>query len=264
MKKLYKLTAIVVLLAVFCLATGFRAPEPDTIRVATWNLKGSISGISEQKEFLSEIDADIIGIQEVEENTERVDGLSVRKVLADGMFRYTQFFETLPRLDANGRQAGSYGLGTLSKGVLYQDQSWELPTDEEETLEPRFLTMNKVAYQNKIFYFYNLHLTYEDDAVRAAQLEAVNEILAQNKGEYQIITGDFNIRDLAELDALEGFQAVSTAEEPLETYHFDDWDTKCLDNILYSGNLELVEAEVCPTDSSDHDLLLAEFRFLDK
>ncbi len=264
MKKLYKLTAVAVLLAVLCLATGFRAPESDTIRVASWNLKGSVAGLSEQKEFLSEFDIDVIGIQEVEENTERVNNLSVCKVLSEGMLRYTQFFETLPRLDANGHQAGGYGLATLSKGVLYQNQSWELPTDEEETLEPRFLTMSKVAYQNEIFYIYNLHLTYEDDAVRAAQLEAVNEILAQNKGEYQIVTGDFNIRDLAELDALEGFQAVSTEEEPLETYHFDDWDTKCLDNILYSGNLELVEAEVCPTEYSDHDLLLAEFRFLDK
>ena len=129
-------------------------------------------------------------------------------------------------------------------------------------MEPRVLTMNKVSYQGEFFYFYNLHLSYEDDQVRAEQLEAVNEILAQNSGEYQIVTGDFNLRDLEELDALEGFQAVSTEEAPLETYHGDDWDTKCLDNILYSSNLELVEAEACPTDTSDHDLLLAEFRFL--
>lgn len=264
MKKLYQLTAAAVLLAVLCLGTGFRSPEPDTIRVASWNLKSSKADLSAQREFLSEVDADIIGIQEVEEGTERVNGQSVTQVLSDGLYRYTKFFETLPWMDANGRQAGSYGQGMLSKGFLYQEQSWELPSDAEETLEPRFLTMSRVAYQGEIFYFYNLHLTYEDDTVRAEQLEAVNEILAQNQGEYQIVTGDFNIRDLAELDALEGFQAVSTAENPLETYHFDDWDTKCLDNILYSENLELVEAEVCPTDSSDHDMLLAEFRFLDK
>lgn len=264
MKKLYKLMTAAVLLAILCFGTGFRAPEPDTIRVATWNLKSSKADLSAQKEFLSGVDADIIGIQEVEEGTERVDGQSVTQLLSDGLYRHTKFFETLPWMDVNNRQAGSYGLGTLSRGVLYQDQSWKLPVDAEETLEPRFLTMNKVAYQGEIFYFYNLHLSYEDDMVRAAQLEAVNEILAQKQGEYQIVTGDFNIRDLAELDALEGFKAVSTAENPLETYHGEDWDTKCLDNILYSGNLELVEAEICPTDSSDHDLLLAEFRFLNK
>lgn len=249
-------------LILFCGAgVGFK-PQKDTIRVATWNVDSGSADLSAQKEFLSGIDADVIGLQEAEEKTARVNGVSICDTLAEGLFRHTEFFEAFPWMDANGRQAGSYGLGTLSKGVLVQGEAWTLPADEEQKLEPRVLTINKVSYQGEFFYFYNLHLSYEDDQVRAQQLEAVNEILAQNSGEYQIVTGDFNLRDLEELDALEGFQAVSTEEAPLETYHGDDWDTKCLDNILYSSNLELVEAEVCPTDTSDHDLLLAEFRFL--
>ena len=98
-------------------------------------------------------------------------------------------------MDANGLQKGSYGLGVLSKGVLLQDEVWTLPSDEEQNLEPRILTMNTVSYQGKVLYFYNLHLSYEDDQVRAEQLEAVNEILAENSGECQSVTGDFNIRD---------------------------------------------------------------------
>mgnify|MGYP001860985725 FL=1 len=261
--KRIRLFAAAALILLCGAGTGFR-PQKDTIRVATWNVDSGSADLSDQKEFLSGIDADIIGLQEAEEKTARVNGVSVCDTLAEGLFRYAEFFESFPWMDANGLQKGSYGLGVLSKGVLLQDEVWTLPSDEEQDLEPRILTMNKVSYQGKFLYFYNLHLSYEDDQVRAEQLEAVNEILAENSGVYQIGTGDFNIRDLAELDALEGFQAVNTEEAPLETYHGDDWDSKCLDNILYSGNLELVEAEVCPTDTSDHDLLLAEFRFLKK
>ena len=83
--KRIRLFAAAALILLCGAGTGFK-PQKDTIRVATWNVDSGSADLSDQKEFLSGIDADIIGLQEAEEKTARVNGVSVCDTLAEGLF----------------------------------------------------------------------------------------------------------------------------------------------------------------------------------
>lgn len=251
MKK--KLLACALIFIQLLVLVSFRKPDDSTIfRVGTWNLKGSQAGITEQAEFLDELGLSLIALQEVQQDQEQ----SALDILAGDHFIFQRFYQTVEK------DQGPYGIGMISRTGLAMPEQVMLPNNSYSTLEPRCLSVNMTCIDGKIVYVYNTHLSYENDEVRKQQIAAIAEKTQEHAGEYQLIFGDFNLRDLEELEALTGFTPVSTAESPMETYHGDDWDTKALDNILYSGNIELLDAEVTPTELSDHDVLQAEFRLL--
>ena len=74
-----------------------------------------------------------------------------------------------------------------------------------------------------------------------------------------INTEDFNIKNFDELAPFADFNMLSTEEKPLKTYHGRDWDTKCLDNIIYTDTLVLKKSKMVYSELSDHDALTAEF-----
>ncbi|MGI5894692.1 MAG: endonuclease/exonuclease/phosphatase family protein [Candidatus Merdivicinus sp.] len=243
-----KLLAVLLLVGQLLILVSFKQTEDPVVRVGTWNVHGSEAEPAEQNALIAEYDLDALAVQEVE-------GQSQLDALQNDIFSFGKFFSTISEED--------YGLGYLSQRALYETEAIELPNDAYHTLESRYLVVSKIFVDGKIVYLYNTHLSFENDEIRAAQIEAIAEEVSQHEGEYQIILGDFNLKDLAELEALEGFTSVSTAEDPIETYHGDDWDTKALDHILYSENLELADSYAVPNDLSDHDMLIAEFYFAD-
>ena len=111
----------------------------------------------------------------------------------------------------------------------------------------------------KMISVYNVHFSYQSDYERQRQIQLAADVFAADPNRYKILMGDFNIKNFDELAPFADFNMLSTEEKPLKTYHGRDWDTKCLDNIIYTDTLVLKKSKMVYSELSDHDALTAEF-----
>lgn len=187
---------------------------------------------------------DIVGLQEVDIGTGRVNGADTLKELSDATgYKYFVFFKTI---DFWG---GDYGIGILSKYPIIASERFEI---DSEIHEQRVLGMAKIDMGEKVLSFFVTHLSWEDDELRTRQFEFVNSVI--NEHENFILTGDFNCKSLAEFDALENSGWVNTVGNPIITCGKHE----CIDNIVYSRkDWTFSEAEILDNGHSDHRMLYA-------
>ncbi|MBR5615603.1 MAG: hypothetical protein IKW66_02170, partial [Clostridia bacterium] len=110
-------------------------------------------------------------------------------------------------------------------------------------------------------HFFNTHLTYNALDIRQEQMEFIEEAVWRH--DYCILTGDFNVESLAEFETIGSLTGVSNEDNPLLSFHIwkeDPWPTGCIDNIMYSSSLILLDSGVQnDRKNSDHHLIWAEF-----
>ena len=156
----------------------------------------------------------------------------------------------------------SYGTGILSRYDIKSVTTCDLPG--QYYAEDRVLTRISVWIDHREVAPYNVHLAYESDALRAEQMACIAEIFASDPLSYKVLGGDFNVRSFDEYAPFSDFLMVSNEETPFETYQKEDWDIRCLDNIIYTDTLQLVDAQMVESSLSDHYLLSASFLFADE
>ena len=198
---------------------------------------------------------DIVGLQEVDRLAARSRYLDMMKALSEETgYQYYYFAHAidLPGDEATYGQKGEYGLGILSKYPIVAADHIRLNSG---TREQRILAHAEIDVDGTTVHFFNTHLSYEDNAIRAAQLEVVNRHIAAC--EPRILTGDFNVRSLRELEALSSVRRAVNEENPLKTYLTDDWESGNLDNICFSHDFALKESHLHDQIHSDHVLLIA-------
>jgi endonuclease/exonuclease/phosphatase family metal-dependent hydrolase len=181
------------LVLVLLVAMQGRPESRMTLRVLTYNIH---HGEGTDRRFdlvrlggvIERLQPDLVALQEVDVGTERALGVNQLAELARFTGMYAEFGKAM---DYDG---GGYGVAVLSRWPLASVRNDPLPRALDR--EPRTaLTVRVKPYgRGPLVQFTSTHLDQgRDPANRLAQVEAVNELLAQ--GEIpSILAGDMNAR----------------------------------------------------------------------
>ena len=235
-------------------------PTEMKLRIGTYNIaNGAKVGHDLQKiaDDILSMELDIVGLQEVDKFATRSKYLDTMKTLSE-LTGYEYYYYTVA-INIGGDEAtygqkGEYGTGILSKYPIKSGEDYKL---NSQGYEQRMLGHAEIEVGGKTLHFFNTHLSWETDSVRAAQFKQLDEIISEY--DLCILTGDFNQRSLAEGDNFSYLYPTNCEDNPLETYKGTDWNTLCIDNILYTREFTLLDSRVVDNNHSDHCLLVAEF-----
>ncbi len=227
-----------------------------TIKVATFNIG---NGAFVQYDFsriahvITSKDIDVVGFQEVDKDSSRSLNLDTLKVLSS-LTGYKYYYYS-PSCDVPG-YGGVCGNGILSKYPINIEEKKDMNTFAYVGRNIQHLELN---VQGKTVNFYNTHFTWEEKYVRDSHFAELSDYIKGKKN--VIVTGDFNIENISEFDAVTTLKKVNTPQTPFETWTLDDgWPTKCLDNIMYDdSSLKLVSSAMDNVVLSDHRMLYAQF-----
>jgi endonuclease/exonuclease/phosphatase family metal-dependent hydrolase len=159
-----------------------------TCRVASYNIRHG-AGLDDElnlertAEALRKLDADLIGLQEVDVGAARTRGVNQAEALGRMLGMHAAFGSFM---DFDG---GRYGLALLSRYPLRSSASLRLPDGNE----PRVALVAEVELPSgEALHVVNVHFDWVgDDGFRFAQAEKVAEFLARLDGPY-LLLGDFN------------------------------------------------------------------------
>ncbi len=175
------------LLIAACATTPATETASVELTVLTWNI---LHGASDEGElnleakasYISEQGADLVHLQEIDEQCERTGSVDQMAVLGDLTGMDAAFGAFMPF------QGGRYGLGTLSNLPVLTTRSLRLP----EGGEPRVALLQEVEVFGRSLLVANLHFDWrEDDTARYAQARALLTEL-ESLDLPMILAGDFN------------------------------------------------------------------------
>ena len=230
----------------------------NQITIATYNIcHGRYAALdwSRLAAVIRESGADLVGLQEIDEGTQRIGGQdsleALRKALgfADSLF--------VPAMDYDG---GQYGTAILSRFPMKDSRTVRLSS---ASYEPRsFGCVTVQLPDSSPMILLNTHLSYESHEQQTVQAEEIRRWVDKNlsRSVPTLLTGDFNTDDLRILSPVleAGFIPVNTPRAPFLTFRPDPI---AIDNILYRGPALIPEAAgMIDSDASDHNLLWCRFR----
>ena len=289
MKKLLSLLCVGALLMTGCSTNQAKKDDEVSLIVATNNIDAKAQpDISAQQKLLVENGVEIVGLQEVDNNTKRNPYDVVEKFKVDP---YTDAFFS-NAIDFSG---GQYGIATISKyefkskdvTKLYsdlfagEDLANELveayrnfdPKNEESSakldavsaknpVEPRLYQRVVIEKEGKKIAFYNTHLSWEDKGLRKQQMETLKDAMDNDSCEYIIAVGDFNAdQSTKEFDFFKNEYNLANGKDGqwFDTYTGvdDAMMVNSVDNILVSKNIEVKEVKMVKSTLSDHNPLVA-------
>ena len=174
----------------------------SAIRVATYNIKhgrgmdGTLD-LERTATTLESLGADIIALQEVDDQARRSGGVDQASWLADRLDMHAAYGAFMDF------QGGRYGLAILSRRPIQSHESWRLP----EGNEPRVALATRIETDaGEVITAVAVHFDWvKDDGFRYAQaLETLRQIQTLNTP--WIVFGDFN--DVPDSRAMNAFQQV--------------------------------------------------------
>ena len=172
------------------------SPQAETkqLRVLAYNIrhaKGSDAKVDYDRlaKIIKSAKPDLVALQEVDNKTQRTEGVDQAKKLAElaGMQHHT-FAQAMPY------QGGGYGNAILSQHPVISKQTIALDTPDRH--EPRSVGVIEIKPWGKDgpdLTFTSTHLSNESSNARLGQVKHINRLFDQNTGPI-IIAGDFNFR----------------------------------------------------------------------
>ena len=219
------------------------------IRVATYNVHNtdgakSILGIAEE---IKSIGADFVGLQEIDVGVHR----SQEKNTLGEMNKICGYPSALfaKSIDYDG---GQYGIGVMFPYPIVSMQKYMLPSASEQRIIIKLVLETENGYVS----FFNTHLSYREKAVREQQLRFISSIIESEKR--FVMTGDFNIDDFKELSVLKNVKLANNPVHPITTFK----EGGCIDNIITSDNIEIIDSFIHESEYSDHNMLIADINIL--
>lgn len=186
---------------------------------------------------------DIVGVQEVDQFTNRSGNQDTMKILSEssGLEYYTFFRAIL-------HDGGEYGLGILSRYPILTTSRKLLDSAGHEQ---RIFCKAVIDVEGEEINFFVTHLSYEDDALNAAQTATVIKELRKVEGNF-ILTGDFNTSDFSAYQRA-GFGVANSGADMVPTFN-----NSTIDNIIYSTHTyEFSTPANLVNGHSDHNMLFA-------
>ncbi|MBN2361836.1 MAG: endonuclease/exonuclease/phosphatase family protein [Deltaproteobacteria bacterium] len=208
-------------------------------------------GIDAVAAAIARLDADVVGLQEVDVGTRRSGGVDVLAALAQRLGWHAAFGKAM---DFDG---GGYGVGLLSRVPLEAVRT--VPLAGAPGAEPRALLLARVDLDGGRWTVGVTHLASVLDGPQAAELRRQQaRTIAETLGgrDATILLGDLNapfdettLTPLSIVGAFAGLDAGPTYPAPAPTLR--------LDHIVFSPDLWQIGARVVDTGISDHRALVA-------
>lgn len=224
-----------------------------TLRIGTYNVKCGESMIDFDMSLIADdinsLSLDVVGLQEIDDKTERSGGRDVIALLAKAAgFEYYCFVKSI---DYRG---GGYGTGIISRYPIVEFNAEILPHSESADWEQRAFGVVTIDVDGERVKLLNTHFSLGEASAREAQFARISE--AVRGKEPFIITGDFNTDDIEELSSVSGATLVNAGKYPtfFET-------SSAIDEIMLDAGWSIVEAGMKDANGhSDHNMLWAEVK----
>ena len=214
------------------------APLDRPLKLANYNIKsGMWTTFEEVAAVLQDIDADVIALEEVDNQLPRSGGVDQSKDLADRLGAERMF------AGAWEKEGGSYGIALLSRLPILQSERFDLPM--ANGAEPRVGIDAIVCAGNKPMNVVASHADFLPWSA-AAHGEALGEHIADRSD--VVLMGDLNIPP--EHSSILGI--ISTGVNDVLS-QFTDQPTFADTRIDYLfTDREVLDARVIETEASDH------------
>ncbi len=238
------------------------------IKVASYNTKSLMHSADKEGIVgeLKEIDADIVGIQEIDSFTTRSGAYDQMEYLAKECgYPYFSFDKLIDY------QGGAYGMGILSRYPIKESTVVLYNAQEPADSHVRKYGRHVLDVNGKDVVFYNTHLCIRDDndGVSKAQLKQALE--AMNKDQYAIMTGDFNMKAITAATVLPGFNKIkllNDGDKNHTAYIGNKLAADYIDNIFTTKTFDTMfddwsgtGIKVSETPYSDHNLVYTYVNF---
>jgi endonuclease/exonuclease/phosphatase family metal-dependent hydrolase len=238
------------------------------LRVVTYNIQAGAGmdrrfDVERQIEALRTLDADIIGLQEVDVHwSGRSQWRDLASEIADGLGMrvfYAPIYDLEPLVEGAPRR--QFGIAVLSRyPILHAENHWitrlstQVPNPQPEPA-PGFPEI-VVNVSGAHVHVYGTHLDYRaEPTVRQMQVADMLEIMSKEQGQRQILLGDLNARPTApELAPLWGYLTdawLAAGAGPDLTYPASAPDRR-IDYVTVSPRLTVRSVRVPYTLASDH------------
>lgn len=200
------------LLLLLLVGAGENQSDPLTVRVLTYNIhhgEGTDRQIDLARlaDVMRSVQPDLIALQEVDQGTERADGVHQLDELARRLGMHAVFGKAM---DYAG---GGYGVAVLSRWPLLSLDNQPLPTSPEGEPRTALTVYVKAGEDGPLLQFTSTHLAQSrEPADRMIQATYLNELLSAAKGSPSILAGDFNAR--LDTDVMALFDAHWTNAAP--------------------------------------------------
>lgn len=202
-------------IAIFVLGEGDRAaPTPRTLRVLSYNIhhgEGTDGNIDlpRQAEIVKSVQPDLVALQEVDQRTERTNGVNQLEELARLTGMHAEFGKAM---DYSG---GSYGVAVLSRWPVVSTRNDPLPAFPDREPRTALMVLVRVDAAGPLLQFTSTHLDQgRDEGNRLAQVSHLNA-LPVREGAQDILAGDMNSRpDTEVMKVLETQWTNATTADP--------------------------------------------------
>ena len=183
---------------------------PDSVRVVSWNINRGLH-LDRVIQFLTGTKADILLLQEADQNARRTHQINVAREIAEKLRMNYAFGREFQELTQGSRTSPAYhGQVTLSRWPLsncriirFEEQTsfwrphWFLPEIPpfQERIGGRLALVTDVKIGDRMIVTYNLHLESRgDDRLRCTQLdEVLRDAQRYKPSEPVLVCGDFNL-----------------------------------------------------------------------
>ena len=228
-------------------STTASAKKDITLNIATFNIHNGADVNYEYPVLANDLKLhklDIVGLQEVDMNTERNGKQDTMKILSErtGMAHYV----FAPAMDYKG---GEYGIAVLSKYPILSHEVVNLPLADGET-EPRIMLHTVIDVEG-----YHLDFFVAHGSQKRAQDQLIKASEYTSKCDAFIYLGDYNTRHFEYFDVFKNAYTVNNADNYIITTVSGDapFDNIVLSDIFIAKNVTAVN-----TGHSDHKMLKAE------
>ena len=189
---------------------------------------------------LRKIDADIVGLQELDRFSTRCgsDVDQLKRLAEELGYPYYYYTMTVPSYG----EGSEYGHGILSRYMIQKSESFmfkDFPGNIDGT-EPRGFSRSEIKIGDKTLVFYNCHLANHSDM----QMLNITTMMEKDmkKGNYAVVTGDMNAWpwQLAKGIDSEFCTMLNTEEGEQHTVYqpSKDGTITSIDNIVVTNNLD--------------------------
>lgn len=222
--------------------------DSNTLSVATYNIRGcrndeGIADVHAIATELSELEPDIIALQEVDEGLPRSGFVDQAKELSRLLKMNYVYSPTINYV------VGAYGNAVLSKYPIVSAQSYMLPSGKE----PRGALRVTVDFSGTPVTLYTTHFGLQQSE-RELQAETVYRLIEKAQHENTtILLGDFNADQADPL--LAPFRTLlidPLTQSNIKLVTIEGDSQKQIDHIFISGNLALSYAKTTTNSRSDH------------
>ena len=246
--------SLFIIVAMLVLLSGCRSITVMSYNIHAMRGMDKVVDVDRIAKVIKDQTPDVVGLQEVDQFTERSGKINAIKILEEKTGMYGVFMATFDY------QGGEFGNAMLSKYSIIDQKLYRLPA--RDNYEPRLMMMiSCIIESGDTVHFYNTHLDHHrQDSDRPIQVEAIKKIIENDKSKI-VFTGDFNCQL--------GSESLNTIKSVLSRCPSDvlTYSTKepiwTIDHIFYTKDqgIRLQELKVIPEEmASDHFPIVAKFR----